>query len=791
MESVSTVGSLPTADANKPSMECAYQIMYSGVGSPDGQLTLQSGLSFQVPDSAVVQERVTNRHCTWPLQEGCKYSVWDVGSLRLSTQLDRFDCRHPLPQGALLRTACLGDVDDYLIGGPVQSRTTTYKISQLEPHSRLRRQAQWRRFLSTVPQIYTKRQRARRLVDAGVLQRRSQEMVNFLPTRAGHALTRIPAVPNRPQTLRLPISLFLAQLRVLAVETFGGTTDNGGSEFDEYDRQQVVHCAALLSADEDHTDLLLDTDGGLSVGRSQVWAAFTSSHDEAAVEREFAARSTAAFRTMVADVPGADLTAYENVHKVAVPTYAMCAERVMNLLENLRPTPNVAGRANPSRDTEFAAAVRAGIPEVLCGGQARTDLSRRVVEIEDAQPRKLVRALLTESRQAYVDNSPPITTMQVLRGVLSCSEILAHTFLSDLDRSNDRIDHERREKGAKSKVCYMPVPPWATADFCSSKTGRFRRDVQACVDISGAIKYTLQTTATLVRVTAVDQAILDEFRTQYRDAMTVAETYTSELESEDAVSLVVSHRLLLSRCQLRLPAFITWVNKILAGEVSETESGHVAKQGPLQSVMTRYINAQHSHDKRVDVRQPRYHHRVVLQAFCDIEGASAVSTLCEEQRLVTSGDDMQPVLPPMQLLAPNANIRGDLSFTTPFLSATRGSMYQRPSTTAFPASFIGVQQQLVAEQRVTVAIGLRGPRAVILAGERDTVATLLGMVQPDFHESLYALHGGRVLHPSEQLRTFVGVGIIHVLCSRTPHIDPTSMSSYSPQGGAMGSVGYS
>ena len=229
-------------------------------------------------------------------------------------------------------------------------------------------------------------------------------MVNFLPTRAGHALTRIPAVPNRPQTLRLPISLFLAQLRVLAVETFGGTTDNGGSEFDAYDRQQVVHCAALLSADEDHTDLLLDTDGGLSVGRSQVWAAFTSSHDEAAVEREFAARSTAAFRTMVADVPGADLTAYENVHKVAVPTYAMCAERVMNLLENLRPTPNVAGRANPSRDTEFAAAVRAGIPEVLCGGQARTDLSRRVVEIEDAQPRKLVRALLTESRQAYVDN---------------------------------------------------------------------------------------------------------------------------------------------------------------------------------------------------------------------------------------------------------------------------------------------------------------------------------------------------------------------------------------------------
>jgi len=97
----------------------------------------------------------------------------------------------------------------------------------------------------------------------------------------------------------------------------------------------------------------------------------------------------------------------------------------------------------------------------------------------------------------------------------------------------------------------------------------------------------------------------------------------------------------------------------------------------------------------------------------------------------------------------------------------------------------------VAEQRVTVAIGLRGPRAVILAGERDTVATLLGMVQPDFHESLYALHGGRVLHPSEQLRTFVGVGIIHVLCSRTPHIDPTSMSSYSPQGGVMGSVGYS
>ena len=98
----------------------------------------------------------------------------------------------------------------------------------------------------------------------------------------------------------------------------------------------------------------------------------------------------------------------------------------MGLLENLRPMPDAATNMGPSRDAEFAAAVRAGIPEVLHGGQTRTDLSRRVVEIEDTQPRKLVKALVTESRQAYVDKSPPITTVQVLRGILSCSEILAH-----------------------------------------------------------------------------------------------------------------------------------------------------------------------------------------------------------------------------------------------------------------------------------------------------------------------------------------------------------------------------
>jgi hypothetical protein len=41
-----------------------------------------------------------------------------------------------------------------------------------------------------------------------------------------------------------------------------------------------------------------------------------------------------------------------------------------------------------------------------------------------------------------------------------------NTFYSDLDRSNDRIEAAQQAKSAKTNYCYLPVPTWATPEFC-------------------------------------------------------------------------------------------------------------------------------------------------------------------------------------------------------------------------------------------------------------------------------------------------------------------------------------
>ena len=159
---------------------------------------------------------------------------------------------------------------------------------------------------------------------------------------------------------------------------------------------------------------------------------------------------------------------------------------------------------------------------------------------------------------------------------------------------------------------------------------------------------------------------------------------------------------------------------------------------------------------------------------------------------------VRSVLPPVQLLASDEDVRSDLSPVVPSLSAIRqhpfNVTYQRPPVAASVASFPGVQLPLVDKQagqpylgRVTVAIGVRGPRVSFLARGCDTIATLLGMVQPSFREPLYALHGGRVLDTGEPLHAFVGMGIVYVLCVGTGA--PTGVqpsSGYGLHGGAMG-----
>ena len=364
-----------------------------------------------------------------------------------------------------------------------------------------------------------------------------------------------------------------------------GNSDFGHDHGGIHGRQQVIYCAALQSADVVYRrshggarTVSLDAELGSNVSRARVWDALSAAHDESAVEQEFAAQLTAFFDMTVADVPGADLHEYTESTRIPVVTYVAWADHLLRLMENLRPLPQHAP-ANQARfsnrEVEFYNAVRAGIPEKMDGSHRRTDLSRQVIGIRDTCPRRLVDALVTGARQTYVDSGPLVTADRALELALSGSAMLANTFYSDLDRSNDRIEAAQQAKSAKTNYCYLPVPTWATPEFCRSR--RYIGELQTCIDASGATKHTLLGAATLLRITAPSRHELDEFKIQYRAAVHKMERWaqatsrdgpTADSDKEIA-GLLSAHRLLLETCERRGTYFVDWVTTTIANEGAE------------------------------------------------------------------------------------------------------------------------------------------------------------------------------------------------------------------------------
>jgi hypothetical protein len=163
--------------------------------------------------------------------------------------------------------------------------------------------------------------------------------------------------------------------------------------------------------------------------------------------------------------------------------------------------------------------------------------------------------------------------------------MLANTFYSDLDRSNDRIEAAQQAKSAKTNYCYLPVPTWATPEFCRSR--RYIGELQTCIDASGATKHTLLGAATLLRITAPSRHELDEFRIQYRAAVHKMERWaqaasrdgsTADSDTEIA-GLLGAHRLLLETCERRGTYFVDWVATTIANEGAER------RQNSLPSLM--------------------------------------------------------------------------------------------------------------------------------------------------------------------------------------------------------------
>jgi len=780
-----------------------YQLLYQGVGAPNGKLALDNGSHLSVAASALIRDQATDRICTWPLQAGRKYAIWDVGTTRSGAAASTFAYSRPLPRGAFLRTTGEGNVHDYVVGGVVDAHTTTYNIVPLELHSRVRKQSVWRQFFDTVPQQCTKAILAGRLLDAGELRYTDQELRTFFPTREVRSLSPTDRAPaHSPSPLQLPLSLFLSGLHARATKMFGdpfSTDARGNSDFGHdhggiHGRQQVIYCAALQSADAVYRrnhggarTVSLDAELGSNVSRARVWDALSAAHDESAVEQEFAAQLTAFFDMTVADVPGADLHEYTESTRIPVVTYVAWADHLLRLMENLRPLPQHAP-ANQARfstrEVEFYNAVRAGIPEKMDGSHMRTDLSRQVIGIRDTCPRRLVDALVTGARQTYVDSGPLVTADRALELALSGSAMLANTFYSDLDRSNDRIEAAQQAKSAKTNYCYLPVPTWATPEFCRSR--RYIGELQTCIDASGATKHTLLGAATLLRITAPSRHELDEFKIQYRAAVHKMERWaqaasrdgsTADSDTEIA-GLLGAHRLLLETCERRGTYFVDWVTTTIANEGAER------RQNSLPSLMRRYINVTRTDDKRADVNQPRYHHRHVLQAFLASDTADDPESEDAELALL----DMSPEPPydgllDLECAAPAPRVRhpGDtaLALKYPVPAWATPPVWNRSATSTLRPRVAPVPRQVADgyhagastpsasrhRREVTFAIGQHGRGIKYSADAFDTVDTLLhDAARADARLSLpvIAVHDGHTLRHDELLHD-LAAGTIYVL----------------------------